>query len=1008
MSNEATCTTCGGRILPGDRFCAHCGAEQEAIAGAPTAAAAQSLWDPVLEKLRSATEGKYEIGRVLGTGGMAAVYLGKETRLDRPVAIKVMSPGLMMQAGMIERFRHEAITVAALNHPNIVTIYTVEETADLHFFVMEYIPGPSLETVIRRDGPLPRSVVKAWMTQVASALGYAHQHGVVHRDVKPANILLDGEGNAIVTDFGIAKQPRRASLTQTGMTLGTPAYMSPEQCTSKEVTAASDQYSLGIVAYEMLAGEPPFTGPSLEVMKAHVEQPPRPITVHRPHCPAELVTAVERMLEKDPAQRWPSMGALIVAIGGRPIAHDDPIRAQLAALASSGARPARVRASRKGGVATASPPEGKPRIVPPARRLMLEQPQEVIVPAGQPPISPAAGQRVITPPEEREAIPDYLQPEAPPPVATLVLSPVPRSLWVGHTLQLEATPLDASGARLRGRQVAWESSDSETADVSPRGVVTARNPGSVTITATSDGRSDSVQIEVMPVRVESVRVRPWRRIVAQRSTVQFTAVVRGSDSSRLTDRPVNWATSDPGALEVSPDGVATGISPGIAELTASCEEEATTVSVRVTEPGAPFWIAMYWWTAPAAAVAILLLWLALRPGPGPELLPAPPAIPESVGAPPQHPIRDDQASGAISYLDLAEAAREEARVRRDAAIAAGAHQIYQSQFQELDKRRGDAEAAWIRQDYLLAAEINGQLAQDYQELSESARGRAADVRSAATTARDNALRERQDAQSANAASYFPSEFGQADGQLTRARGLFRSGRYQEAERTFTELVQDYRNLARRASQRPARSQALGTQAEADRQRAEALAAGANERAPDRLAQTDRTYNQGKSHLSAGRYQSARLSFEQAAAGYVSLANELRAQPPPQPEPIDTTGMGAPRPAAEVLTGMVERLRELLEQEDMQGIGRELYHGEIPSDDQRLIRNIFDGADDLVVRLASSPRLSIGDASATAVIEFRMDFTQTRTRQRYENYKRELRLRFSRTGDGWRLERLEKR
>src|SRR2546425_1466216 len=332
-TQQATCGQCGGRLLGGDRFCAHCGAVQDEVVGAAIEEPGGTPWDGVFDPLRAAIGAKYEIGRPLGYGGMAAVLLAREIKLNRRVAIKVMSPSLMLSPGMIERFHREAVTVAALNHPNIVTIYTVEETDKVQYFVMKYVAGPSIEAVIRKDGPLPISVVKVWLTQVASALGYAHRRGVVHRDIKPANILLDDEGNAIVTDFGIAKVSREPSLTQIGATVGTPAYMSPEQCQSKEITAASDQYSLGIVLYEMLTGEPPFEGPSLEVMQAHVQTRPRPISVARPDCPRELQTAVFRMIAKDPAERWPAMEDVIAAVGGPPLAHDDPIRLQLAELA---------------------------------------------------------------------------------------------------------------------------------------------------------------------------------------------------------------------------------------------------------------------------------------------------------------------------------------------------------------------------------------------------------------------------------------------------------------------------------------------------------------------------------------------------------------------------------------------------------------------------------------------------------------------------------------------------
>src|SRR5256712_8487344 len=268
-----------------------------------------------------------------------------------------MSPSLMLAPGMIERFHREAVTVAGLNPPNIVTISTVEETDKAQYFVMKYVAGPSLEAVIRKDGPLPISGVKVWLTQGASALGYAHRRGVVHRDIKPAHILLDDEGNAIVTDFGIAKVSREPSLTQIRATVGTPAYMSPEQCQSKEITAASDQYSLGIVLYEMLTGEPPFEGPSLEVMQAHVQARPRPIAVARPDCPHELQAAIFRMISKDPAERWPAMEDVIAAVGGPPPAPDDPIRLQLAELAGV-SKPGQLTP------VTGTPPVSKPTPTP--------------------------------------------------------------------------------------------------------------------------------------------------------------------------------------------------------------------------------------------------------------------------------------------------------------------------------------------------------------------------------------------------------------------------------------------------------------------------------------------------------------------------------------------------------------------------------------------------------------------------------------------------------------------
>ncbi|MGD2154508.1 MAG: protein kinase, partial [Gemmatimonadales bacterium] len=708
-----SCTSCGGQIYPTDRFCAHCGAQQEPGVSAAELARAGSAWDPVLEKLRAATAGKYEIGRVLGAGGMAAVYLGREIKLDRAVAIKVMSPGVMLQPGMIQRFHREAVTVAALNHPNIVTIYTVEETSDLYYFVMKHIAGPSLETVIRRDAPLEKPVVIAWLTQIASALSYAHKRGVIHRDIKPANILLDEEGNAVVTDFGIAKVPRQSNLTQTGMTLGTPAYMSPEQCTSKEVTAASDQYSLGIVTYEMLAGEPPFTGPSLEVMKAHVGQRPRPISAFRPHAPPELAAAVERMLEKDPRDRWPSLEEMIGSVGGRPIAHHDPLRAQLVALAM----PAELRRAVTEPAAPATTTPQEPTVTPPQ--------EPTVTPPEEPAPTPLA-ERLPTPAEPRAAepvaeLPEFLEPPTTQPVAALLLAPVPPAIWAGHTLQLEATPLDAGGQPLEGREVTWESSDPEVAVVARSGLLDARKPGRAVLTASCEGIFEQAAIDVVAVRVEQLRVRPSRRVMAVGHSVQLRAVIRGSDDSLLHDRPVTWSSEDPEVLEVSAEGLMTAVAEGSARVTAECEEQIGAAAVRVTAPGAPYLVGRFWWTAPAAAMALVVVWLAIRPGgpsPGAENDQPVPVQSEAVQVGGQPESSQLGPAQGTSDRVLAEAALRRAAAARDSAAAAGAQEADPAGFENLSGQLEAAEAELAAGDLFRALTLLDPLPQAFSDLAQ--------------------------------------------------------------------------------------------------------------------------------------------------------------------------------------------------------------------------------------------------------------------------------------------------
>ncbi len=207
-------------------------------------------WALVVERLREALAGEFDIEGELGRGGMAAVFRARELALNRRVAIKVMAPGLLLGEGMVERFRQEAITIANLQHANIIGVHSVRTLGDLHLFVMQYVPGRSLDRVIHEWGRLSLASTGAVLYHVGSALDYAHRRGVVHRDVKPGNILLDADGDPIVTDFGIAKIAEAPGYTLVGTVLGTPTYMSPEQCVALEVGPPSDQYALGIVAYQ--------------------------------------------------------------------------------------------------------------------------------------------------------------------------------------------------------------------------------------------------------------------------------------------------------------------------------------------------------------------------------------------------------------------------------------------------------------------------------------------------------------------------------------------------------------------------------------------------------------------------------------------------------------------------------------------------------------------------------------------------------------------------------------
>src|SRR5438552_4753802 len=348
MAPETTsyCARCGTSLAPGAYFCLRCGTSVPVApsGGGATVAPPVRLAPPAehpaqLDALRHATLGEYEILAELGRGGMATVYLAHDLALDRKVAIKVLAPALLLIGeGMVERFKREARTAAALSHPHIIPIYAVKESEHVLYFVMKYVQGRALDSIIRDVGTLPIPMVQTILAHAGDALGYAHRHGVIHRDIKSANLMLDEDGWAVITDFGIAKVVQAEGLTMTGVTVGTPTYMSPEQCETRDVTGASDQYSLGVVAYEMLTGRLPFQGEStMAVMYAHFNERPRPVAELRPDCPPNLAAGVMRMLEKDPVRRWPSMDD-IVAVCGRPsLRHDDPVRGEMITLAKAGA-----------------------------------------------------------------------------------------------------------------------------------------------------------------------------------------------------------------------------------------------------------------------------------------------------------------------------------------------------------------------------------------------------------------------------------------------------------------------------------------------------------------------------------------------------------------------------------------------------------------------------------------------------------------------------------------------
>src|SRR5262245_56539046 len=261
----------------------------------------------------------YELDCEIGRGGMGVVYRAKDRRLKRTVAIKVLPPELAFRSEIKTRFLREAETAAQLNHPNIVDIYAVDEVDGTVFFVMAYITGDNLAKRVHEHGALSVEETRRTLRDVADALAYAHERGVIHRDIKPDNILIDAQsGRPMVTDFGIARAVTEGDsrLTATGIAIGTPTYMSPEQAAGERtIDGRSDLYSLGVVGYQMLTGEPPFTANSTPaILVKHISEQPTPIEQRRGDVPQDLSRIIMTLLEKEPSNRFPSASAVVVAL----------------------------------------------------------------------------------------------------------------------------------------------------------------------------------------------------------------------------------------------------------------------------------------------------------------------------------------------------------------------------------------------------------------------------------------------------------------------------------------------------------------------------------------------------------------------------------------------------------------------------------------------------------------------------------------------------------------------
>jgi serine/threonine-protein kinase len=348
-------------------------------------------------RLSQALGSSYTLEGEIGRGGMGVVFSARDERLKRQVAVKVLPPELAFREEIRLRFVREAETAARLSHPHIVPIHSVGESPDgLVYFVMAYVDGESLGAKLKRRGRLPPDESRRIMQETADALGAAHAFGIIHRDVKPDNILLEGSrGRVVVTDFGIAKALSSttggATLTATGVAIGTPHYMSPEQAAGdREIDGRSDIYSLGVVAYQMLAGELPFQAPTVPgILMKHITERAPLITDRRPEVPEDLAACVMRSLEKDPEDRWPTADALRRALEARSATMYKPRR-------SSGPSPSR-------GMRAPPPPApplprgGRGRALDErARRLDRMRDRPTLAPSGEPEIVRDLRSRFVT------------------------------------------------------------------------------------------------------------------------------------------------------------------------------------------------------------------------------------------------------------------------------------------------------------------------------------------------------------------------------------------------------------------------------------------------------------------------------------------------------------------------------------------------------------------------------------------------------------------------------------
>jgi hypothetical protein len=418
--------------------------------------------------------GRYLVQEEIGRGGMARVFRAQDTLLQRTVALKVLAPQLAVDPEFARRFEREAVTAANLRHPNIVTIFDVGEHNSLRYIAMEYVRGRSLHAILEDRGALGLSYAIGIVAPVAAALDYAHNQGAVHRDVKPHNIMIDSDGRVLLTDFGIAQAPESSGgerLTRTGIFMGTPEYISPEQASAQRVDGRSDLYSLGIATYEIITGKVPFSGATPQLIVAHAQNAPPPPSKVDPSQPHELDVVMARILAKRPEQRFASGAAFVEAL--RIVARKHGVAtatpAQLAALvqphdSSAGQSTVSLGRGQTPRAPMPVPPavSGDPK-APPPPRSRAEDPTVAGPPpkrTGEPPRS--SQQRDEPVPARPPARPPTRPPVAPAPQRVPPRPAAPRVSW--------ALALPLLGGVLVLGFILWLSRIGEATPIAPTGI----------------------------------------------------------------------------------------------------------------------------------------------------------------------------------------------------------------------------------------------------------------------------------------------------------------------------------------------------------------------------------------------------------------------------------------------------------------------------------------------------------------------------------------------------------